>query len=236
MSGTSITVRDGWVHVTHRSFTSPSKEGKSFSVPAAALTGVSAPMRSYPHFIVLHLEGIPHPLPEYKGLDLDMYAMEVKKRQVPGLLAEIGAAIDSYAGTPVPASWRPVPQPEDAMEHILSEEVVLVSATTAFGVSGTAVAGGNHAAAQVAGMQPPVWARQVQQEPQSQMGVPANPFASAAPVVPEPTAAESVESGPEQVHDADPVMDQLQRLVDMHTQGYLTDQEFMAAKAKLLGL
>lgn len=236
MSGTNITVQEGWVHVTHRSFTSTSKEGKSFSVPAAALIGVSAPMKSYPHFIVLHLDGIPHPLPDYKGLNLDMYAMEVKKRQVPELLAEIRSAIDTYAGTPVPASWQPVPQPEDVMEHILRAETVLVSVATALGGSGTVETGGGKESAQVTGMLPPVWGQQLQQESRLQAGVPANPFATAAPAAPEPTAAEVVGDAPGKVSDAGPVMDQLQRLVDMHTQGYLTDQEFMAAKAKLLGL
>lgn len=114
-------------------------------------------MKSYPHFIVLHLDGIPHPLPDYKGLNLDMYAMEVKKRQVPELLAEIRSAIDTYAGTPVPASWQPVPQPEDVMEHILRAETVLVSVATALGGSGTVETGGGKESAQVTGMLPPVW-------------------------------------------------------------------------------
>ena len=44
-----------------------------------------------------------------------------------------------------------------------------------------------------------------------------------APPPPAPSAAESQ-------------MDDLQRLADLHSQGVLTDEEFAAAKAKVLGL
>jgi hypothetical protein len=35
---------------------------------------------------------------------------------------------------------------------------------------------------------------------------------------------------------ADPSINELQRLSDLHTQGQLTDEEFTAAKAKVLGI
>jgi hypothetical protein len=36
--------------------------------------------------------------------------------------------------------------------------------------------------------------------------------------------------------DADPTTAELQRLAGLHTQGILTDEEFAAAKAKVLGI
>jgi kynurenine formamidase len=47
---------------------------------------------------------------------------------------------------------------------------------------------------------------------------------SAAPVVEEPVAAPGIDTA------------QLQQLADLHTAGVLTDEEFAASKAKLLGL
>ena len=37
-------------------------------------------------------------------------------------------------------------------------------------------------------------------------------------------------------HDADPTTAELQRLAGLHSQGILTDEEFAAAKAKVLGI
>jgi Short C-terminal domain len=40
---------------------------------------------------------------------------------------------------------------------------------------------------------------------------------------------------PSQRSEGSPMMDQLDRLTELHQQGALTDEEFSAAKAKLLG-
>jgi membrane protease subunit (stomatin/prohibitin family) len=50
--------------------------------------------------------------------------------------------------------------------------------------------------------------------------------AAAAPAAPAPAAAPAV----------DPTMAELQNLANLHTQGILSDEEFAAAKAKVLGI
>ena len=61
-----------------------------------------------------------------------------------------------------------------------------------------------------------------QQQPQQQRYAEQQPAESAAPAPPTPPAA-------------DDLISQLQRLGDLHTAGTLTDDEFAAAKARLLG-
>jgi hypothetical protein len=65
--------------------------------------------------------------------------------------------------------------------------------------------------------------QQAEQQALYQQGV-ADAQAAAAPVAAAPAAPE------------DPTMAQLQQLATLHTQGILSDEEFAAAKAKLLGI
>jgi hypothetical protein len=68
--------------------------------------------------------------------------------------------------------------------------------------------------------------QQAEQQALYNQGV-ADAQAAAAPVA----AAPAAPAAPE-----DPTMAQLQQLATLHTQGVLSDEEFAAAKAKLLGI
>jgi hypothetical protein len=73
-------------------------------------------------------------------------------------------------------------------------------------------------------------AQQYQQQqgyPQQQQGYPQQQGYQQAPPAPEPPPAAAPASSP--------MLDQLNQLAAMHQQGILSDDEFAAAKAKLLG-
>lgn len=96
------------------------------------------------------------------------------------------------------------------------------------GVARTAVVAGTASA--VAGRvnhrQQQKWAAQDQQAYEAQM---AQQQQAAAQYAPPPAPAP-------QPPAEDEVMDQLQKYASLHAQGILTDEEFAAAKAKLLGI
>jgi Short C-terminal domain len=70
-----------------------------------------------------------------------------------------------------------------------------------------------------------------QQERAQQRYAEQQPEQAAAPAAPAPPPAPAAPAAPE----ADDLVTQLQRLGDLHAAGTLTDDEFAAAKARLLG-
>jgi hypothetical protein len=104
-----------------------------------------------------------------------------------------------------------------------------VIAGTATAVSGN-VARRQAGKAQQAQMAAEMQQEQMKAEIRSEME--AEAAAAAAPPPPAPAAAPAPAPAPA----ADDTMAKLQQLADMKAQGVLTDAEFAAAKAKLLGL
>jgi hypothetical protein len=98
-----------------------------------------------------------------------------------------------------------------------------VIAGTATAVSGS-VAEGRQARAQLA---------QAQQQAEIDQAVAAQLAATPATPAPAPEAATSPPPAPA---PQDPTMAELERLVEMKQHGFLSDEEFAAMKARLLGL
>jgi Short C-terminal domain len=99
--------------------------------------------------------------------------------------------------------------------------LVRVAATTAV-VAGTAGAVSHHQQQKYANQNAEA---QAQQDAVYQQGV-ADAQAQQAAAAPAPAAAPAV----------DPTTAELQNLANLHTQGILSDEEFAAAKAKVLGI
>lgn len=119
----SIVIDGGQLHIQHEGSMCKEKNGKSFTLPVSELISVNI-HAGFPYVVLLHLEGVVHPPYD---LENDFYALEVKKRDAPAVLAQLVGAMARHRGDPVPTGWRPEPQNEAAMETVRKTGCALAS-------------------------------------------------------------------------------------------------------------
>lgn len=119
----SIVIDGGWLHIQHEGSLCKEKNGKSLSLPVSALVSATT-FGGFPYVVLLHLDGVVHPPYD---LENDFYALEVKKRDAAGVMAQLTAAMAMHRGEPVPVGWQPEPQNEAAIETIRNTGCAIAS-------------------------------------------------------------------------------------------------------------